>query len=127
MSVVFGTTSRRSWWISTLSGSTRNHFWILAKVREAWEYLAAVEMSLTTSLGRKSWSTQVKGKYEDRARREEQSRRDISEKEKERMSRHNDMKKHDERIRNESSEKEKVKQDTVRHEGGLATVARRED
>ena len=53
--------------------------------------------------------------------------RDISEKEKERMSRHDDTKKHAERIRNESSEKEKVKQDTVRHEGGLTTVARRED
>ena len=69
---------------------------ILAKVREAWEYLAAVEMSLTTSSGRKSWPTQVKGKYDDRARREEQSRRDISEREKERMSRHDDTKKHDE-------------------------------
>ena len=53
-------------------------------------------MSPTTSSPRKSWPTQVKVKYEDRSRREEQSRRDISEKEKERMSRHDDTKKHDE-------------------------------
>ena len=69
-------------------------------------------MSLTTSLGRKSWPTQVKGKYEDRARREGQSRRDISEKEKERMSRYDDKNRYDERTRRDSSEKEKVKQDS---------------